>query len=235
MDTHNSGKWVDERIGSLSPAADWRPDTERALALLNEQRSRKRHGTVWVWGAAAAAVACVCLLAFPTLRDVVGRLWPERSTTNMVYMGQAFADVKTIKDKQAAPDFMLKDAAGKQVRLSDYRGKVVLLNFWATWCGGCQTEIPWLVEFDQKYRDKGLAVIGISMDDGGWTILKPYLEEKNVVYTVVIGNDETANAYGMIGMPMTFLVSRDGKISAESAGIVDKEECEKEILRLLGN
>ena len=155
----------------------------------------------------------------------------------MVDMGQVSAALKTLKDGQAAPDFTLKDASGRDIRLSAYKGKVVLLNFWATWCGGCKTEVPWFIEFEQKYRDKGFEVIGVSMDDDGWKVVKPFLEEKKVNYTVVVGNDDMAKPYGLSAvsaMPMTFMIDRGGKVSAMSVGVVNKDACESEIVHLLG-
>ena len=238
MDSNNSQQWVEESIAKLQPQAGWQPDASRALAHFNVRRSAGLAPEVrlraWPFGAAVAAAACACLLAFPTSRDLVQRLWLGHSDSRMVYVGQVYADLKTLKDKQAAADFTLKDSQGHNVRLSDYRGKVVLLNFWATWCHGCQQEIPWLVDFDRKYRSGGLIVIGISMDDGGWPALQPYLKAKSVNYPVVIGDKRTADAYGLVAMPMTLLIDREGKISAASAGLIDKAECEKEILRLLG-
>ena len=135
--------------------------------------------------------------------------------------------------RKNAPDFTLIDAAGQPLTLSSYKGKVVLLDFWATWCGGCKVEIPWYVEFDQKYRDKGLAVIGVSVDDQGMKIVKPFLAAKHIKYAVVIGNDELAHQYNLTSMPLTLLIDRNGKIAVSHAGIVDKNSFESHIQNLL--
>ena len=95
--------------------------------------------------------------------------------------------MKPDKERQAAPEFSLKDADGKTVRLSDYKGKVVLLDFWATWCGPCKIEIPWLKEFQRKFRDRGFEIIGVSMDDEGWPMVKPFVTELAINYRIVHG------------------------------------------------
>ncbi|HTE90451.1 MAG TPA: TlpA disulfide reductase family protein, partial [Terriglobales bacterium] len=125
------------------------------------------------------------------------------------------------------------DSKGASVRLSDYKGKVVLLDFWATWCHGCKTEIPWYMEFQNKYKDKGLAVIGVSMDDDGWKSVKPFVEEQKMNYAVVIGNQELAKLYAVDALPVTLLIDRNGKIAVSHAGMVEKDAFEKEIQALL--
>src|SRR5712671_2004016 len=89
---------------------------------------------------------------------------------------KAASTVKAEADRRPAPDFALKDADGKTVHLSDYKGKVVLLDFWATWCAPCKIEIPWFMEFEQQLKDRGFAVVGVSMDEDGWGVVKPYLQ-----------------------------------------------------------
>ncbi len=135
--------------------------------------------------------------------------------------------------RKTAPNFTLTDSKGTSVRLSDYKGRVVLLDFWATWCHGCKIEIPWYMEFQDKYKDKGLSVIGVSMDDDGWKSVKPFLEEKKMNYTVVVGNADLAKLYGVDQLPVTLLIDRDGKIANSHAGMVDKNAFEKEISVLL--
>jgi peroxiredoxin len=144
------------------------------------------------------------------------------------------ASVKAEKERRAAPDFALKDAEGKLVHLSDYRGKVVLLDFWATWCGPCKIEIPWFMDFQRQNQEKGLVVLGVSMDDEGWEIVKPYLARMKVNYRVVIGNDHTAQLYGGVdALPTTFLIDREGKIAAVHVGLADRKDFENGIDELL--
>jgi peroxiredoxin len=91
---------------------------------------------------------------------------------------------------QIAPDFIFKHAHGRDIRLSAYQGKLVLLNFWATWCHGCKLEIPWLMDFQSRYEGRGFAVIGVSLDDGGWKVIRPFVSEKKMNYPVVLGDDD---------------------------------------------
>jgi len=141
---------------------------------------------------------------------------------------------KPSENRRAAPDFNLPDASGRTVRLSDYKGRTVLLNFWATWCGPCQLEIPWFIEFEQKYRDRGFAVLGVSMDEDGWRPVKPYITKMGMNYRVLLGNETTAKLYGGVdSLPTTLLIDRDGRIAATHTGLVGKSTYEGEILELL--
>ncbi len=165
---------------------------------------------------------------------LIGNAMIVLAVMGMAARGGVRGELTPASARKAAPDFTLTDAKGETVKLSDYRGKVVLLDFWATWCHGCKTEIPWYMEFEGKYKDKGLAVIGVSMDADGWKSVKPFVAEKKMNYAVVIGNDSLAKEYDVTNMPVTLLIDRDGKIADAHAGLVDKAAWEREIQMLLG-
>ncbi len=140
---------------------------------------------------------------------------------------------KDSKKLKPAPELALKDADGKTVKLSDYKGKVVVLDFWATWCGPCKIEIPWLMEFQRKYKDRGFTVVGVSMDDG-WHVVKPFVEEFRMNYPVVLGTDEAAQAFGGVEvLPTTFIIDKQGRIVETHQGLVGKDEMERVIEGLL--
>jgi len=144
------------------------------------------------------------------------------------------AAVQPENERKGAPDFALKDVTGKTVKLSDYRGKVVLLNFWATWCEPCQVEIPWFIEFQKSYKDRDFAVLGASLDDDGWDSVKPYLEKRKINYRVVIANEDLSGKYGGIeNLPTSFVIDRRGRIAAAHVGLVSKSRYENDILNLL--
>ena len=160
----------------------------------------------------------------------------------LVLVGPGCSSAKTAsaardgKDKKLkpAPEFVLQDASGKTLKLSDFKGKVVLLDFWATWCMPCKIEIPWFMEFQRKYKDRGFSVIGVSMDESGWEVVKPFIEEMKINYPVVIGTPETAEAYdGVEVLPTTFLIDKQGRIVTSHMGLVSKDEFEKTIQDLL--
>jgi len=136
--------------------------------------------------------------------------------------------------RKAAPEFALKDASGKLVHLSDFKGKVVLLDFWATWCSPCNIEIPWFMEFERKYKDRGFEVLGVSMDDDGWKAITPFVAEKKINYRVVLGDDKTGDLYGSIeALPTTFVIDREGRIASVHVGLSGRKDFEDAIEKLL--
>lgn len=135
--------------------------------------------------------------------------------------------------RKPAPEINLEDSSGKTATIAQYRGQVVVLDFWATWCHGCKQEIPWFSEFHQKYGSQGLAIIGVSLDDDGWKVVKPFIETTKVPYRIVLGNDATASLYGISGMPDTFLIDRQGRLAATYTGMVDRDNIEKNIQAML--
>ncbi len=137
---------------------------------------------------------------------------------------------------QQAPAITLKDLNGKPVALADFKGKVVLVNFWATWCQPCLLEIPWFIDFQKKYEKDGFQVLAISLDEEGPKIVKPYVDKHDMnVLSVVMGEEKTPNEFGgLLGLPTTFMVDRDGKYYSKHQGLVGKDEIEEEILILLG-
>ena len=136
--------------------------------------------------------------------------------------------------RKPAPQFTLKDADGKTVKLSDFRGQVVLLNFWATWCGPCQEEIPWFKTFQRDYKDRHFTVLGLSLDDDGWKAVKPYAAQNQLNYPLMLASDEVALLYGNVeALPTSFIVDQQGRIASHHIGLVSKKTYREEILGLL--
>jgi len=133
-----------------------------------------------------------------------------------------------------APDFSLESLEGKTMRLSDFRGKAVLLNFWATWCGPCKIEMPWFVELQQKYGSQGLQVVGVAMDDASKEDIAKFAKEMGVNYPVLIGKEAVGDSYGGIpALPETFFIGRDGKVVDKILGLRGKAEIEDAIKKAL--
>ena len=133
----------------------------------------------------------------------------------------------------AAPDFTVTDINGRKLSLSDYKGKVVLLDFWATWCTPCRDEIPHFVEMQEKYGPQGFQVIGISMDDDAKPV-REFYDKFKINYPVALGNDKLAQSFGgVLGLPVNFLIDRDGRIVAKYLGATDTSVFDKAVGDLL--
>jgi peroxiredoxin len=145
----------------------------------------------------------------------------------------AGAAIKPPAQRKAAPAFSLKDTQGKTVRLADYKGKIVLVNFWATWCGPCKHEMPWFVEFQKKWGDKGLVVLGISADEE-FTEAKEFAKKQAINYPILEGTEAVMQLYGGVeALPASFLLDRDLRIASTHTGLVSKSIYERELEELL--
>jgi thiol-disulfide isomerase/thioredoxin len=143
------------------------------------------------------------------------------------------AQAKSNSNHPLAPGFTLTDIFGKKLSLSDYKGKVVMLDFWATWCGPCRIEIPGFVELQDRYRDQGFSIIGISLDDSSEPVMEFYKQFK-MNYPVALGDDSLGALYGGIfGMPTTFLIGRDGRIYSKHIGATNVGVFEEEVKALI--
>ena len=141
--------------------------------------------------------------------------------------------VKAAGNYPMAPDFTLTDLNGAKLSLSDYKGKVVLLDFWATWCGPCRIEIPAFVQMQARYRDQGFTVIGLAIEDTPDAVHQFY-QQFRMDYPVAMGDSKVASLYGgILGLPTSFLIGRDGRIYSQHTGTTSPEVIEKEIQQLL--
>lgn len=129
-----------------------------------------------------------------------------------------------------SPAWELKGVDSKPVKSSDFAGKVVILDFWATWCGPCRMEIPGFIELQKQYADKGLVVVGVALDQDGASVVKPFMDKMGINYPVVLGDETIVNAFGGVeGIPTTFIIDRNGQIVGKHVGYAAKAEFEAEI------
>lgn len=135
--------------------------------------------------------------------------------------------------RSLAPDFNLTDLNGKKLTLSQYRGHVVLLDFWAVDCGGCKIEIPWYVSFDHTYRAQGLQLVGIDMYGESPSMVKPFMARAGMDYPVAIGTDTIGRQFHIEEMPVTLLLDRNGRVALSHTGVVDPAKFEQDIRELL--
>ncbi len=139
-------------------------------------------------------------------------------------------DIKGVE----APDFSLFTLDGQKVKLSDYRGKAVLLNFWATWCPPCKVEMPWFVELQKQYGKDGLIILGVAMDDSEPATIAKFAQELGVNYTVLLGTDKVSDDYGDVQyLPTTFFIGRNGAIVDKLTGLLDRKDIEDDVQKTL--
>ena len=161
---------------------------------------------------------------------------------SLVHAADIRVGVEPQSARKRAPDFVLLDASGKSVPLSSFKGKPLLLDLWATKCGGCIKEIPSFIEVHHAYAKKGLAVVGISMDilyedlkgpAEAWNLVNPFVETNKVDYPILMGDDGITKRYSVNALPVTYLIDRYGRIAATYAGVVDRANIEANIKTLL--
>ncbi len=174
----------------------------------------------WVWIVVVIVVA-VMLVSAPYLANRAG----------LVKSRPAQSDIKG-KD---APEFSLESLQGNTIRLSDYHGKAVLLNFWATWCQPCKIEMPWFEDLQRQYGPQGLQVVGIAMDDASKEDIAKFVKQMGVDYPILLGKESVGDAYGGVQfLPSTFFIDRSGKITDHIFGLKSRSEIEDEIKQALG-
>ena len=150
------------------------------------------------------------------------------------HMARRTGSTPRIAKSTVAPDFSLESLDGKSVRLSDLRGKAVLLNFWATWCGPCKIEMPWFVELQNQYGAQGLQIIGVAMDDASKEDIAKFAKDMGVNYPILIGKESIGDQYGGIpALPETFFIGRDGKMVDKIIGLKGKSEIEDAVKKAL--
>ena len=181
----------------------------------------------------------LALVAGTYLADKATRIKPKTAVPGNTVLKGDNPSGDNPKTDLPEPELTLKDLDGKNVSLSDYKGKVVLVNFWATWCEPCRVEIPWLIEMQKKYGDKGFVLLGIALDEEGKSVVAPFVAKERfevdgqklpMSYQILIGNDEAADKFGgLFGYPTSILISRDGKQIKRVTGMISEDEMSKAV------
>jgi thiol-disulfide isomerase/thioredoxin len=224
LEIGSGDRFVDEQLASLEP----RVAGIDVAARLTDARVRQSAARVrrlrWAGAGVAAAIVFVavpvtrafgarCVDACVNASARVSQLWradePEAGAPRVV--GATLGDI--------APDLVGTDSQGQAVHLSSLRGRVVVVNFWATWCGPCRAEVPLLNGLQARFAAEGLAVVGVALDAGGWNAIRDFAAGTPIDYGVSLGNDDVSDAYGGIAaLPMTFIIDRTGLIVVKHKG-----------------
>jgi peroxiredoxin len=238
MDENN--RWVEEQMAKLKPEEEWQPKVPVALARVEERRAHRRAAGRWTWIASAATAAAILgLLAFPQPRAFAARAIepgvaagedlfnPAEIHNHLFQMMWAVHQLLGL----VPPNIALTDSTGANFRLSDYHGKVVLVNFFPAGCRACQDEIPWLVEFQRTHDERKFAVLGVPLGEDGWKAVRPLIASMQINYRVAVPGDAGTKSYGADSLPQTLLLDRGGLIVVKHVGIMSKSQYEREIVQ----
>jgi peroxiredoxin len=240
IDSADLEMWVDVQLASLAPADDWRPD---AAAGLNAAQARRRADQSrrlrWSAGVLTAGVLALsvpgtwafgakCVAACVNAASRATQLWQGDGPA------ASHPPVTGVRLGDLAPDFVGTDLNGAAVHLTSFRGQVVVLNFWATWCAPCRSEIPQLNALQTEFRDRGLRVIGVSVDTDGWTAIERFRDGQPIDYVVTLADDDVRSAFaGVSELPMTLIVDREGRIVIKQIGVLSEGTQDDRISALL--
>jgi thiol-disulfide isomerase/thioredoxin len=178
----------------------------------------KRNGLVFL-------VLSIAIIAMVASGKYLSRIRQPRA-------GNLVGDVRG----RPAPDFELTSLDGRRVKLSDFRGKAVLLNFWATWCSPCKVEMPWFVDLQKKYGNEGLVVIGVAMDDTDTPKIAQFASQMGVNYPVLLGTDKVSEDYGNVQfLPTSFYIDREGNFVGKGVGLLARKEIEDNVQKALAS
>lgn len=161
-------------------------------------------------------------------------LWYAVREAQRTDPGSQMAQLGAKADGKPAPDFDLKTLDGKDLKLSDLKGKGVLVNFWATYCSPCKVEMPWLADFQKQYQDKGFTIVGVTMDDAKPAEIAKFTQDMGVTYPIVLGTDAVGDSYGAQFLPTSVYIDRTGNIIQRVYGLVNRSEIEDNIKKTLG-
>ena len=226
--------WVEHRLRATKPDATWEPDPADGLRRLNERLNEPSR---------IRKVAPLMAIAAAGLLAAFFIWWPLSSSSSSMGTAPLSVDASPARDyltggrlaspaeRSDAVSLIGFDINGKEIRISDYRGQVVLLNYWATWCRPCRLEMPWFEEFSSRLGQLGLSVVGVSLDEERWSQIVPFLAGNDIRYQILTVPEDQVNAIKTL--PVTLLIDRDGRVAASHVGLVDRDAVESQLVQLL--
>ena len=223
--------WIDERLAVLDPPQGWVPTEARGLVAFREGRAAKpAHRLRWTWIPVVAGTILLLVVLIPTVR---GFAHACREFVQRTLSGGDATHATEAMQRGLLSDAELRDVNGRVVNLADYRGKVVLLTYWSTTCGQCQSEMAWFNEFQRTFGDERFAVVGVAVDRGGADAVSQFLVHRSINYRVVLGDREVAQLHAATSIPTTFILDKTGRIAVRHVGYCSKREFESDIRTVL--